>query len=97
MNPQDAPPPLKKRFLIEDMYDQYLRTVKLDKRKMQPRQIIETKRAFYGAIGIFMLLERDELANNKKFTQDEAAEILQDILMQVDRFFTGESVGESAG
>lgn len=88
------PPPLKKRFLVEDMYNQYLTNVGLDKRKMKPYQVTETRRAFYGAIGMYQILQRDHIAA-EGVTEDEAVGMIQDILDQVEEFFAKESLGKN--
>ena len=41
------------KFSVEGLYQKYLHLSKLDESKMHEVQRTETKRAFYGAIGLF--------------------------------------------
>jgi len=77
----------KNQFNIDTMFDKYLSLVKLDKRRVSPVQLRETRRAFYGAMGIMLVLLRDELT---KYPDEKGAEILEDMLQQVSKFWNTE-------
>lgn len=77
----------KKEFKIEEMFDKYLELVKLDKRKMPSYQLRETRRAFFGAIGQLLIVQRDELT---LLTEDESVEVLESFIKQVTDFWLSE-------
>lgn len=59
--------------------------------KMPPDQRREMKRAFMGACGQLLILQRDELAEYADKLGDEAAaKILQNMLKQVDDYWQKE-------
>lgn len=77
------------QFDIEAQFDHYLLLVKLDKRKVLPFQMREMRRAFYGAWGMKMISDRDQLT---LFSEDDAVEILENQLDQVATFWNKEIV-----
>ena len=91
---QPTPPKPRKRFLVEDMFNQYLKNMNIDRRKILPFQLKETRRAFYGAIGMYQILQRDHIAA-EGVTEDEAVGMIQDILDQVENFFANEMMGKN--
>ncbi|MGB0521438.1 MAG: hypothetical protein ACPGJS_00690 [Flammeovirgaceae bacterium] len=74
-------------FDLQHQYKLYLQRVNLDESTMHPVQRIETKRAFMGACGQMLLLLRDDLT---QLSEEKAAETLQDMITQVQIFFTEE-------
>jgi hypothetical protein len=77
-------PLIPSEFNIDKHFDDYLSLVKLDKRKMPPYQLREIRRAFYGAWGIKMILDRNILTT---YDEDFASDILNDQLDQVAKFW----------
>lgn len=62
----------------EEMYQFYLNMVKLSEDKMYRRQRIETRRAFFAAIGIIMAEIKDrDYKLDFKFMDDLADELLK--------------------
>ncbi len=88
-NDQPKPPAALSggKMSIADMYDDYLKLMKLDKRKMPPFQIQETKRAFYGAIGQLIIFFQEGLV---KMSEEQGAEAMSDLTNQVKTFFYNE-------
>lgn len=57
---------------------------KLDEGKMSPIQNQETKRAFFGGLGMMLVLMRDDIAD---MTQDEAVQGMEDLQKQIVGFW----------
>lgn len=54
---------------IEKQYQQYLKLINLDEKNMIPEQRLQTKQAFYGAIGRILWLMRDVIPKKTQFQQ----------------------------
>jgi len=83
-----------KRFLIEDMFDKYLTNMDIDHRKILPFQLKHMRKAFYGAIGMFLILQRDEVAA-EGISEDDAVRILDDFMAQCEQFFADEMLSQN--
>jgi hypothetical protein len=78
---------IPQQFNIDSQFDLYLNLVKLDKRKMPSVQLRELRRAFYGAIGINLITQRDKLT---EFSDDQGILILDYQLRQVSEYWNKE-------
>lgn len=89
MDPNERPPAALSggKFLITDAFDDYLKLVKLDKRKMPPHQIAETKKAFFGAVGQLIIFFQEGLT---KMPEDQAIAAMADLTEQVRSFWSDE-------
>lgn len=76
------------KFDLKYQWKQYLNAAGLDEAKMPADQIRECKRAFVGAWGQLLLLQRDELS---KFDENNAVIILQQMLTDVINFWNKEA------
>lgn len=74
---------------IEEMYQQYLKLVNLKEANMIDAQRIETKRAFFGAIGMMLVTERDQIA---LLPDMEAVYALDKIWDEVSSFYAKEII-----
>lgn len=79
---------MKKKFNLEYQYQLYLQRVKLDESRMSDMQRRETKLAFMGACGQLLLLLRDDVG---ALEEEEALDLMTDMLSQVGDFFIKES------
>lgn len=73
-------------FDLEHQYQLYLGRVKLKEFQMSDVQRKEMRQVFMGACGQMIILLRDELS---KHPDDEAVEILKDMLSQLGNYFLG--------
>jgi len=73
------------KFNLEDQYQEYLKLVKLNEETMHPAQKIETRRAFFGACGIMLVMLRDDIGGIED--EDEAIRVLEDLRDQVAKFW----------
>lgn len=71
-------------FNLQKQWQLYLTRVDLEESKMHPIQLIETKRAFFGACAQMLILLRDELT---EFSDDQACDYLDAMLQQADDFW----------
>lgn len=76
-----------KDFNVENQFYLYLKRVKLDPNKIPATQLKETKRAFFGAVGQFLLLLRDDLTG---IPEEQAIEALDAMFSQVLDFWIRE-------
>lgn len=76
---------VKPEHKIEFMFSQYLMMVSLDKLDKNSVQYKETKRAYYGAIGQILLIQRDELT---QLTEQESTDTLQSMLDETTDFWS---------
>lgn len=76
---------ISQNFSLEKQFDFYLEKAGFDKSEMNPVQLIETKKAFFGACGQMLIMFRDGIAA----IEDEYAAVLQmeDLLKQVSKFW----------
>lgn len=72
---------------VEAQYQAYLGAVKLHEENMGKEQRRETRRAFYGAFGALLMLQRDEISG---YSEMDGVLILERLLTQVDEFFKKE-------
>lgn len=75
-------------FSLEHQYQLYLERVKLKEFQMSEVQKKEMRQVFMGACGQMIILLRDEVA---KYPDEQAVEILQDMLNQVGDYFLKKS------
>lgn len=75
--------PVKKT--VEEMFLQYLKLVKLDVNEISDVQLIETRRAFYGAVGMVLVLIMEQ--GEKKRSQKELTDLLNNIRTEVWKFW----------
>lgn len=83
--------PKNKSLTAEHQWQEYLKRVGLNESTMHPTQKQETKRAFFGAIGQLLVLQRDEIA---LLPENKGAKVLQEIFNEVLNFWQTE-VGQS--
>lgn len=76
---------IKLEHKIEFMFSQYLMMTSLDKLDKNSVQYKETKRAYYGAIGQLLLIQRDELTQLQDI---EAADTLESLLSETTKFWS---------
>jgi len=69
---------------IDEMFDFYLETVKLDKNKISEVQLIETKRAFVAGIGQTLDYQLTSLADK---SEKEAIKDLSSLLLETLDFW----------
>lgn len=81
-------PQLRKQFNLEDRWKHYLQLIGLDESTLPEVQRAEMKRTFFGAIGQFILLQRDEMS---LLDEDTGVEVFQHLMDQVGIFFLHES------
>lgn len=82
------------KFDINTQYGFYLEKMNMVEESMLPIQVTETKRAFYGAWGIMLALMKNELAD---LSENEAINVLEDMVNQVAEFFDGEVKSQFGG
>jgi hypothetical protein len=80
--------PATEKFDIEFQFLEYVRRGELNLETAPPIQVIETRRAFYGAVGQMLILLRDDVS---ELPDDEAVTVLQKMLAQVLEFWTRET------
>lgn len=66
-------------FSVENQFQLYCQRVKLKRANVTDTQWLETKRAFFGAVGQFLLMFRDEIA---ELEEDDAVEVMQKLLVE---------------
>lgn len=72
---------------IEEAYDLYLELMALDKRRMPPHQVRETKRAFYGAYGILLTAICIDM---KEMSEERASSYLDELMKEISKFMMKE-------
>lgn len=79
---------MAKGFSIEKKYQDYLKMVHLDESQMSEAQRIETKRAYYAAIGqLWIFITNDFI----ELSDDEADEAMEEIRTQTLNFWNKET------
>lgn len=73
-----------KGFLVEEQFQLYCKRSKLDLDNCSTTQVIETRRAFYGAVGQLLVFLNGELAER---SEDEGVAELERIWEQVRAFW----------
>ena len=79
---------MAKNFKVESMYQDYLKRVNLDERKMVEIQKNETKRAFYGGFGTLLAMLLDDIPN---LSDTDAYYELESMTKQVAKFYLTET------
>lgn len=74
-------------WTIEYHFDEYLKRVGLDRRRLAPRQAIEMRRTFYAAFGIALLHLRDDVGS---LEDNDAITALELHMQDVAKYFTNE-------
>jgi len=72
------------KFNLEYQYQLYLKRVALSEETMHPEQKIQTRQAFYGAVGQILILLRDDAG---QLPEDEAMKIFESLMNQVSKYF----------
>ncbi len=80
---------MKEQFNIEHQYQLYLKRIGLSEATMHGEQKKQLRLTFYGACGQMLILLREDLAAIEN--EDEAAEVLQNMLDQVGNFLLNKS------
>jgi len=75
---------ISEKFDIDTQFDLYLKLVKLDKRRMSPVQLKETRQAFYAAFGQCLLLLHEATVYDEK----DAHRVFDCLTAQVSKHFT---------
>lgn len=73
-----------KKHTIESLFKKYLKLSDLDSRRMPPVQVRETRRAFYAAVGMLIIFQRDVLG---KKSDKEAIKCLERFLIEVGEYY----------
>lgn len=82
---------IPKDFDLNHQWSLFCERCQIPENKMPEDQRREMKRAFFGACGQMLILQKDELADYADKNGDEAAAgILQDMLRQVGDFWEKE-------
>lgn len=81
---------IKEFYTIEQQYQQYLSLVGLSEEDMHLVQKVETRRAFYAGCGQLLHILRDEVS---KLSEDEAVQVMEDLLQEVQDFWKKGSRG----
>ncbi len=89
MNKEKLDPLEEDAFNIEKQFNLFLKVCKMDKRKMPSIQITSMRRAFYGAWGMLLLVNRDCVA---VLTDDQAVEALDKMFRDTELFWAKEIV-----
>ena len=76
-------------FNLENHFNHYLKLVKIDPRKVMPFQLREMRRAFYGGIGILLVMQNQQM---KTFSEDECVKILNHLFDQVEIYWKQEII-----
>lgn len=74
-------------FDIEFQFRKYLELVGLNIHTMPPYQRRETRRAFYGAWGMMLVVMRE---NVSEMEENDALDVLQSMQEQVEQFWTNQ-------
>ena len=77
-----------KQFDLNHQYQLYLQRVNITEAQMHPTQRIETKRAFFGALGQLLVLMRDDIG---VLEEDEGVRVLDDMVAQVKVFWNSQT------
>lgn len=77
---------------VEEQFNLYLERAGLSNQKMSELQLRETKRAFYGAWGQFLLLYLDI---GSKYKEEDLLKILDNQFHEVGQFWTNETTNKS--
>lgn len=72
---------------VEQQFRHYLKTVKLNPRKMPRRQLRELRRAFFGAAGHVVVF----LAEIAELPEEEAVKKLETLRQEVEAFWSVET------
>lgn len=73
-----------KGFFVEEQFQAYCKRCRLDLDTASPVQVIETRRAFYGAVGQLLVFLKGELADQ---SEDDGVAELERIWEQVRVFW----------
>lgn len=74
-------------FNIEHQFKMYLQRIGFANVKLNPIQLQEMKRAFFGAFGLCLLLFRDYVS---EFPEERGIEILEGMLNECGEYFKNE-------
>lgn len=83
-----------KQFNIEQEFQKYCQRSKLDLDNCSTAQVIETRRAFYGAIGQFLFYLKTDLA---EVSEEEGVAELEGIWRQIAQFWERQAGRYSGG
>lgn len=83
-----------KEFNIEQEFQKYCRRSKLDLDNCPTAQVIETRRAFYGAIGQFLFYLKVDLS---EASEDDGVDELERVWKQVADFWERQAGKYSGG
>lgn len=87
---------MDKKYTIEHQFDLYLERCEVTKQQLSPIQYSEMKRAFFGAWGQLLILQREDLGDLADLEgDDKAADILQDMMNQAVNFWLAEKGKEN--
>lgn len=78
---------------IEEMYQHYLKLVNLKESNMHPAQKQETKRAFFGAVGLFLVCQREQIS--AILDEEKAVDELEKQWQEVSAFW-GKEISPNA-
>lgn len=71
-------------FHVEDMFETFCKTIKMDPRKMPTHQLAGLKKFFIAGVGHILILSHMQLYDN--FNEVEANDILDDVLKQCNDY-----------
>jgi hypothetical protein len=75
---------MDRKFSLEFQYQLYLKRIGLTEETMHPEQKIQTKQAFFGAIGQILIVLRDDMYD---CTEDEAVQVMEAMMNEVTQYF----------
>lgn len=80
---------MEEEFNIEHQYQLYLQRISLNEKTMHPLQRTQLRQTFFGAFGQALILMRDGIGSINN--EDEAIEVMKDMINQVGNFFISET------
>lgn len=83
---------MKRKVNIEELFEKYLKDAKLDKSKMPPVQIRETKRAFFNGCAALLHTLMDAVSG---LSDEDGAETLENIDKQIRQFWILQNIEQS--
>lgn len=78
--------------VIEGLYQDYLKKVKLTEKEMNPVQKVETRRAFFGAAGLILSYFKDTIAD---MDEEVGAEAIEELWRETMEFWLYETSKKS--
>lgn len=81
-----------KKIDLEEQYQLYLGRVALNESTMHPEQKIQLRQTFFGAVGQFLILLENNIADME---EDDAVACLENCKDQVAQYFLSRTISEN--